>query len=73
MKRVDKLVMMANQISKHLAIHGEERAIAETADHIGKFWEPRMRAAIFDHLAAGGVGLDPMARRAIEKLAAPRA
>jgi hypothetical protein len=27
-----------------------------------------MRAAIFAHLAAGGSGLDPAARQAIEKL-----
>lgn len=71
MKPADKLVMMANQIAKHLAIHGEERAIAETADHIGKFWEPRMRAAICEHLRAGGAGLDPIARRAIEGIDAP--
>jgi formate dehydrogenase subunit delta len=69
MQRDEKLVMMANQIAKNVAIQGESRAVAVTADHIARFWDPRMRAAILAHLAAGGAGLDPLARAAIERLA----
>jgi len=68
-----KLVYMANQIAKYFASQGQAEAVAGTADHIKKFWDPRMRAAIFAHLEAGGVGLDPVARRAIEDLAAASA
>ena len=62
----DKLVMMANQIARNLAIQGEDIAIEATADHIRKFWDPRMRAMIAKHVAAGGKGLDPIAARALE-------
>lgn len=67
----DKLVKMANQIARNLAARGEKRAIAGTADHIANFWDPRMRAGIAAHLAAGGEGLDPIARAAIDRLRTP--
>jgi formate dehydrogenase subunit delta len=66
----DKLVYMANQIGKFFVSQGPQQAAAGTADHIRKFWDPRMRAAIFAHLKDGGRGLDPVAREAIESLAA---
>ena len=65
----DKLVYMANQIGKFFDSQGPEQAAAGTADHIKKFWDPRMRAAIFAHLAEGGAGLDPVVRTALERLA----
>ena len=66
----DKLIYMANQIGKFFASQGPEKAIAGTAEHIKKFWDPRMRAAIFAHLDAGGAGLEPSVRTAIEHLKA---
>ena len=66
----NKLVYMANQIGKFFASQGAEQAVAGTAEHIKKFWDPRMRAAIFAHLAQGGAGLDPVVRQALEKLQA---
>jgi formate dehydrogenase subunit delta len=66
----NKLVYMANQIGKFFASQGDDRAIAGTAEHIKKFWDPRMLAAIFAHLAQGGAGLDPNVRAALEKLRA---
>jgi formate dehydrogenase subunit delta len=65
----NKLVYMANQIGKFFASQGQERAVTGTADHIKKFWDPRMRAAIFAHLNDGGAGLDPIVRTALEQLA----
>ena len=66
----DRLVCMANQIGKFFASQGADEAVAGTADHIEKFWDPRMRAAILAHVAAGGAGLEPLARQAIEQLKA---
>jgi formate dehydrogenase subunit delta len=66
----NKLVYMANQIGKFFASQGHEQAVAGTAEHIKKFWDPRMRAAIFAHLDAGGEGLDPIVRTALEQLKA---
>lgn len=64
----DKLVYMANQIGKFFATQGEGEAVAGTADHLKKFWDPRMRAAILAHLDTGGKGLDPSVRQAVEQL-----
>lgn len=69
---LDKLIYMANQIGKFFISQGQEQAVAGTADHIQKFWDPRMRKAIFAHLEAGGGGLDPVVREALERLAAAR-
>jgi formate dehydrogenase subunit delta len=66
----DKLVYMANQIGKFFASHGHDKAVAGVADHLARFWDPRMRAAIIAHLDAGGSGLDPPVREAVDKLRA---
>ena len=70
---LDKLVYMANQIGKFFAAQGEAAVVAGTAEHIKKFWDPRMRAQIFAHLKAGGAGLDPAVRQALETLRGPSA
>lgn len=67
----DKLVYMANQIGTFFASQGPDKARAGIAEHIAKFWDPRMRAAIIAHLNAGGAGLDPAVRDAIGKLPQP--
>lgn len=65
----EKLVYMANQIGKFFANQGEKKAIAGIADHLVKFWDPRMRAEMFAHFQAGGAGLDPIVAKAVESLA----
>jgi formate dehydrogenase subunit delta len=67
-KSTDKLVYMANQIGKFFAGQGPDIAVSGTAEHIKKFWDPRMRAAIFAYLEEGGAGLDANVRQAIENL-----
>jgi formate dehydrogenase subunit delta len=64
----DRLVYMANQIAKGFRLKTEDRAVADTLDHIQKFWEPRMRREILAVLAAGGDGLEPIARKAVEQI-----
>jgi formate dehydrogenase subunit delta len=64
----DRLIYMANQIGKFFQSQGEERAVTGIADHIKKFWDPRMRKAIFAHMDNGGVGLDPFVHEALVKL-----
>ena len=64
----EKLAYMANQIGKFFAGQGPELAVSGTAEHIKKFWDPRMRAAIFAYLEEGGAGLDANVRQAIENL-----
>ena len=64
----DKLVMMANQIGKFFAAQNSTDRPALVADHIRKFWDPRMRKGILAHLEAGGAGLDPLVLEALKKL-----
>jgi formate dehydrogenase subunit delta len=64
----EKLVMMANQIGKFFASQGDQMAVPGIAEHIKKFWEPRMRNAMLAHLDAGGAGVDPLVRLAFERL-----
>jgi formate dehydrogenase subunit delta len=64
----DRLVYMANQIGTFFKSQGEAKVAANTADHIKKFWDPRMRSAILAHLEAGGAGLNPDVRDAVEAL-----
>jgi len=70
----DKLVYMANQIGKFFAAqarHDEAQAVDGIETHLKKFWDPRMRREIVARLQAGEAeGLDPLPRRAVERLAA---
>ncbi len=67
----EKLVMMANQIGAFFATQKHTDAVAATADHLKKFWEPRMRRQIVTHLDAGGQGLTPVVRDAVARLREP--
>jgi formate dehydrogenase subunit delta len=64
----DKLIYMANQIGKFFVSQGQDKATAAIAEHLNKFWDPRMRSAIIAHLQAGGAGLDPLVRDAVGKV-----
>jgi formate dehydrogenase subunit delta len=64
----DKLVRMSNQIERFfLSEPDREAAVAGIADHLRRFWHPRMREAIVAHLDAGAEGLGELARQAIEQ------
>jgi formate dehydrogenase subunit delta len=69
-KTPDKLIYMANQIGKFWTSQDRAKAPDEIAQHLKKFWDPRMRARIVAHLGGGGDGLDPAVRQAIQQLAA---
>lgn len=65
----EKLARMANQIAAFFRSQDPESAPAMVADHLAKFWEPRMRNAIVAHGQSGGEGLDPVVLQAIAMLA----
>jgi formate dehydrogenase subunit delta len=62
---------MANQIGKFFVSEDKATAVANIADHLVKFWDPRMRIEIIAHVAAGGEGLDPEVRAAVATLKTP--
>lgn len=69
-RSADKLVKMANQIGQFFSAQRHSDAVAETADHLLKFWDPRMRDGIIAHVKHGGAGLDEVPLQAVKRLAA---
>ena len=67
-----QLVKMANDIGNFFRSEPERKiAIASNANHILKFWTPRMRVKLLAHLAHHGQSeLDELPRAALERLAA---
>lgn len=69
MSTLENLIRMANQIARNLETQGPEAAAAATADHIRKFWAPRMRAAVQDHIEREvGRGLSEIALQAFRRI-----
>lgn len=64
----ERLVYMANQIADFFAAYPREEAVAGTADHLKKFWDPRMRKALIEYARGGGAGLRDVVTAAIPKL-----
>ena len=64
---IDNLVHMANRIGQFFqAMPDQDEAAREIAQHLRKFWEPRMRLALLAHLdQADGTGLLPIVKAAV--------
>ena len=69
----DKLMVMANQIATFFHTKPREEGIAGVADHINKFWEPRMRRQFFEMIDAGQPGFDEFVLEAAPKVRRPPA
>lgn len=69
---VDRLVAMANDIANFFHSEPDRAAgIEGVANHLRRFWEPRMRQKIIAHLRDhDGDGLNELARAGVSKLAA---
>ncbi len=51
----EKLIKMANQIGMFFAaMPDRQQAVEDTAGHLRRSWEPRMRRALFAHIDAHG-------------------
>jgi formate dehydrogenase subunit delta len=64
---LDNLIVMANQIGDFFAsLPDHEEARASIADHIRKFWAPRMRVALLHALdTPDSAALKPIVREAL--------
>jgi formate dehydrogenase subunit delta len=67
-EKMAKLVRMANQIGDYFRTFPEAEAIAGAADHLRRFWTPKMRHEIVAFVESGGQGLNPVAARAVAEL-----
>lgn len=64
---IDNLVTMANQIGTFFASFPDrEEAQTGIATHIERYWAPRMRVKLYEHVdGTRGAGLDPIVLAAI--------
>lgn len=68
---VEHLVRMANEIGSFFAAGNDDATAAGLiADHLKRFWDPRMRRQITAYVEDGGAGLSDRARAAVRILAA---
>jgi formate dehydrogenase subunit delta len=64
----DRLVHMANQIGRYFSSQHHADPVLGIADHLRKFWDPRMRQSIQGYVRDGGAGLDPAVLQAVRML-----
>ncbi len=55
-----KMIREANQIATFFHSKHHAEGVAGVAEHINKFWEPRMRRQFFEMIDAGGEGFDEL-------------
>ena len=67
---IAKLVHMANQIGAFFESQREDTRVAGVVEHIGQFWDKKMRRDIYAHLDRGGDGLSPLVIAALQQLRA---
>jgi len=60
------LVSMANDIAANLSFQVD--ATDKIADHINRFWAPRMRKLLLEYAADGGHGLSETLLPVLEKI-----
>jgi len=66
---VERLVAMANDIAAFFDSEPDKAVAAEGVRfHISRFWEPRMRREIIEHVRSGGAGLTTTAKSAVALL-----
>jgi formate dehydrogenase subunit delta len=65
----NRLVAMANDIAAFFAAEADRpAAAAAVANHLRKFWEPRMRRELIAHYRSGGQGLTDLAFAGVAQL-----
>jgi formate dehydrogenase subunit delta len=66
---VERMVEMVNDIANFFASETDRTvATAGVANHLKRYWEPRMRRQIVAHLEAGGHGLSDLGRAGVQEL-----
>jgi formate dehydrogenase subunit delta len=68
---IDHLIKMANEITSFWEGEAGEKAAAEVATHLRRYWEPRMRAQMITYYEQRqGAGLSDVAKQAVALMAA---
>jgi formate dehydrogenase subunit delta len=69
----DRLVYMAHQIARNMATMGEAKATEALAEHLTRFWDPRMKAQIVAIAQDRPDRLSPIVAMAVARMAQGRA
>ena len=65
----EKLVKMAEQIIANMNYTDDKAVVvAKVADHLNRFWDPRMKKALRDHAAENGDEFQPLLQEVIHLL-----
>ena len=68
--RIEHLVSMVNDIGNFFNAESDKAEAAKSiANHVRRFWDPRMRREIIAHYKQGGAGLDDLPQIGIGLLA----
>lgn len=67
----EKLVYMSNQIATFFESKPHDEGVAGVAEHINKFWDPRMRRQFFEIADAGDAGMKPLVIEAAARIRRP--
>lgn len=67
----DKLIYQANQIATFFKSKPHAEGVTGIADHINKFWEPRIRRQFFAMIEDGNKGFDPLVVEAAANVRRP--
>jgi formate dehydrogenase subunit delta len=54
-------IRLINQVVVHFGYLPEDQAVTEVADHVRKFWDPRMKRRLFDLVDSKAGQLEPVA------------
>ncbi len=66
---VKKLVKMAEEITANMSYTDDPEVVADkVADHLNRFWDPRMKQAIADYAADSDTTMPESLRLAISRL-----
>jgi formate dehydrogenase subunit delta len=66
---IDKLLRMAEQIAANMAYTDDQAVVAaKVADHLNRFWDPRMKAALREYAESADAALSPVLQEAVALL-----
>jgi formate dehydrogenase subunit delta len=66
--KIEKLVRMANQIGDYFKAMPENEAASGAADHLRRYWTPKMVGEIIAYVDGGHGGLNATAAQAVVEL-----
>jgi formate dehydrogenase subunit delta len=68
---IDKLIRMGEQITANMSFVDDKDVVSDkVADHLGRFWDPRMKASIIEYAGDHGEAFSEPLLMAIDKLKA---